>query len=72
MRYREVSPSPASPAAGLVARVIRLLAKNPKSTIAGLATIAAACLPKYSGQIAAIAAGLGLMLAADAKDTTNG
>jgi hypothetical protein len=40
---------------------------NPKSTVAGLAAIAAVLWPAHTVQIASIAAGIGLILAGDAK-----
>jgi hypothetical protein len=43
------------------------IARNPKSTIAGMATIAAAFWPHHTVEISAIAAGLGLICAQDAK-----
>jgi hypothetical protein len=43
------------------------MTRNPKSTLAGLAAIAAAFFPEYTSKISAIAAGVGLILAADGK-----
>jgi len=60
VRYREETPS------GL-ARFCDLVAKNPRSTVAGLAAIAAAFWPAHTVQISAIAAGIGLICAGDAK-----
>ena len=40
---------------------------NPKSSLAGLAAIAAALSPGHTAQISSIAAGIGLILSADAK-----
>lgn len=59
MRYRIVQTR--------LQRVAGLLARNPKSTIAGLAAIAAAFCPSHTAQISAIAAGVGLILAGDAQ-----
>jgi hypothetical protein len=56
-------PSPAS----LLERAIAFLRRNPKSTLAGLAAIAAAFWPERTAQISSIAAGVGLILASDAK-----
>lgn len=46
-------------------RLLNQIVDNPKTTIAGLATIGAALLPKHSIQIGLIAAGIGNILSKD-------
>lgn len=53
--------------AGILDRVWRFFLANPRSTLAGLAAIGAACWPGHAQQLAEIAAGIGLILAADAQ-----
>jgi hypothetical protein len=48
-------------------RAWRFASANPKSSLAGLAAIGAALFPSHTAQIGSIAAGIGLILAADAK-----
>jgi hypothetical protein len=48
-------------------RAWRFARRNPRSTLAGLTAIAGAFWPAHTAQIAAIAGGLGLILAADAQ-----
>jgi hypothetical protein len=50
-----------------LADIARFLARNPRSSIAGLAAIVAALLPGHTAQISSIAAGVGLLLTQDAK-----
>jgi hypothetical protein len=51
----------------LIDRAWRFARRNPRSTVAGLAAIGGAFWPGHTAQIGSIAAGLGLILAADAK-----
>lgn len=46
-------------------RLLSQMAENPKTTVAGFATIAAAMLPKYAIQIGLIATGIGHILGKD-------
>jgi hypothetical protein len=48
-------------------RAWRFALANPKSSLAGLAAIAASLFPGHTAQISSIAAGIGLILSADAK-----
>jgi hypothetical protein len=45
----------------------QFLRRNPNSSLAGVGAIAAVFVPGHTAQIAAIAAGVGLILAGDAK-----
>lgn len=47
-------------------RWLRPLLDHPRTTVAGIASIAALFAPQYSTQIATAAAGIGLMLSGDA------
>jgi hypothetical protein len=51
----------------MIARLWQFAIRNPRTTIAGLAAIAAALSPVHSKQVAEIAAGIGLILSADSK-----
>lgn len=69
MRYRDIQHDVEAlkEVESALARLLRMALENPKSTIAGLAAIAAAFWPAHTVQISAIAAGVGLILAGDAK-----